>query len=296
MIRMTKHSVVFILLLLLGFSCKDPHPGYKLSEQGIYYKLLQIGENNLTPENNDYLTFFIEYKTISDSTFFQGKRKLQYTIKDEPSTIDLCIKILAEGDKAEFMVNAKDFYHNTLKTELPEFLEDSEHIILTIEMIEIQSEEAYKKEKEALLTWIKDFGEYEKILLKQYLTEHGIQKAPTPSGLYHIILKEGKGKKVKKRDTVIFHYEGRFLNGKFFDSSKQRLEPFGLVYGQEWQVIRGLEEAIGLMHEGEKALCIVPSELAWGKTGSTTGIIAPYTSLIFEIEILEVRAAADTEN
>jgi len=53
-------------------------------------------------------------------------------------------------------------------------------------------------------------------------------------------------------------------------------------------VVKGLEEAIGLMKEGEKSLVILPSEQAFGSEGSSTGMIPPFTSLIFEVEILEV--------
>jgi FKBP-type peptidyl-prolyl cis-trans isomerase len=53
------------------------------------------------------------------------------------------------------------------------------------------------------------------------------------------------------------------------------------------QVIGGLEEAIGRMREGEKALIILPSELAWGEKGSSTGIIPPFTSVIYELELLK---------
>jgi FKBP-type peptidyl-prolyl cis-trans isomerase FkpA len=87
----------------------------------------------------------------------------------------------------------------------------------------------------------------------------------------------------------VVHYEGRFLNGKFFDSTRQRNDPFQFVYGQQWQVVKGMEEAIGMMHEGEKALFIMPSGLAFGQTGSSTGIVPPFTSLIFEVELLLVK-------
>ena len=84
------------------------------------------------------------------------------------------------------------------------------------------------------------------------------------------------------------NYEGRFLNGKFFDSTVRRKQPFQFVYGTEWQVVEGLEEAIGMMKEGEKSLFILPSNLAFGTEGSSTGIVPPFTSLIFEVELLAI--------
>ena len=88
---------------------------------------------------------------------------------------------------------------------------------------------------------------------------------------------------------MIIHYEGKFLNGKFFDSSVKRNQPFEFVYGTECQLIQGLYKNIGNMCEGEKDLVIIPSELAFGSNGSSTGLIPPYTSLLFEVEIMKIK-------
>jgi FKBP-type peptidyl-prolyl cis-trans isomerase len=161
-------------------------------------------------------------------------------------------------------------------------------MVVDLNMIEIQSQEEYQKEKTAFLKWVEDFGEYESVILKQYLEENKINSEPTSSGLYKFVIEEGNERQVSEGDTVIVHYEGKFLNGKYFDSTVKRKEPFGFVYGTEWQVIDGLEEAIGMMKEGERSLFIIPSELAFGKKGSSTGIIPPYTSVIFEVHLLEI--------
>jgi FKBP-type peptidyl-prolyl cis-trans isomerase len=152
----------------------------------------------------------------------------------------------------------------------------------------IQTREEYEREKEAFLSWIEDFGDYEKVVLKQFISAEKPGISPLPSGIYYVNLRPGKGKKIEPGDTLTINYEGRFLNGKFFDSTVKRNQPFQFVYGTEWQVIKGLEEAIGMMHEGERSLFILPSELGFGNTGSSTGVIPPFTSLIFEVEILKV--------
>jgi FKBP-type peptidyl-prolyl cis-trans isomerase len=163
---------------------------------------------------------------------------------------------------------------------------------ITIDMIEIQTETEYKKEKEAFLNWIEDFGDYEKVILRQFIEEEKLPVELMASGIYFINLVPGTGKKIEPGDTITINYEGRFLNGKFFDSTVKRSQPFQFVYGTEWQVVKGLEEAIGMMKEGEKSLVILPSDLAFGSEGSSTGMIPPFTSLIFEVEILEVISPA----
>ncbi len=280
--------ISFTLILLLSCNYSSEYEGYTKKKHGIHYKLLKFGETSKKPSYGDYIIADIKYSTIKDSLFFEGRRRFQLTKPGYKGSIDECFLMLSEGDAASFIIPATDLYKKTLNTSLPDFLNNQSKIKVYIEMISIQSEQEYENEKEAFLKWIKDFGAYEKVLLKQYFEKNKLDIEPTSDGIYYIPVKKGTGKKVELGDTLVLHYEGKFLNGIFFDSTKKRNQPFSFIYGQKWQVIEGLEKAIGLMHEGEKALFILPSELAFGKSGSSTGIIPPYTSLIFEVELLKV--------
>lgn len=282
--------MVIPLVLFNGCHPKSLYPEYSRNKNGIHYKLIQIGDNGIKAKPNDYITVTLTYRTLRDSLFFTGKRKFQITEPEFKGSIDECFIMMAEGDSASFIISADNFFINTLGSSLPTFIPANSNMKIDIMVNEIQTLNEYNKQKEAFLSWIEDFGEYEKILLKQYIEEEKLDIEPSKTGLYTINIKKGEGRKVAKGDTIIVHYEGRFLNGKFFDSTVKRKEPFQFVYGQEWQVIQGLEEAIGTMTEGEKSLFILPSDIAFGKEGSSTGIIPPFTSLIFEVELLEVRS------
>lgn len=280
----------WLILLTFIWSCNrnSPYPGYSKGKNGIYYHLEKIGETDDKPVYGDFITADISYSTMKDSVFFTGRRKLQLEKTDIKGSISDCFAMLAVGEKATFIISADKFFKQTLETDLPAFIPPGSNMKVTLEVIEIQTEKEYNQEKEAFLNWIEDFGDYEKVVLKQYLETSKLPVKPTPSGLYYLRLREGHGRKVKKGDTVTVNYEGHFLNGKFFDSTIRRNQPFQFVYGTEWQVVKGLEEAIGMMREGEKALFIIPSNLAFGKKGSSTGIIPPYTSLIFVVELLKI--------
>ena len=80
----------------------------------------------------------------------------------------------------------------------------------------IQTREEYKKEKEAFLTWIEDFGDYEKVVLKQFISSEKPGISPLPSGIYYVKLRPGKGKKVELGDTLTINYEGPFSEWKIF--------------------------------------------------------------------------------
>jgi FKBP-type peptidyl-prolyl cis-trans isomerase FklB len=104
------------------------------------------------------------------------------------------------------------------------------------------------------------------------------------SGLQYEVIKEGNGKKPGAADRVKCHYEGTLIDGTLFDSSIKRGEP--AVFGVN-QVIKGWVEALQLMTEGSKWRLFIPSELAYGAQGAGE-MIPPHSTLIFEVELIEV--------
>ncbi len=104
------------------------------------------------------------------------------------------------------------------------------------------------------------------------------------SGMQYEIITEGKGETPKSTDRVKVHYHGTLIDGNVFDSSVVRGEPatFGVT-----QVISGWVEALQLMPVGSKWKLYIPSDLAYGAQGAGQQI-GPHTTLIFEVELLEI--------
>ena len=106
-----------------------------------------------------------------------------------------------------------------------------------------------------------------------------------PSGLQYEVLEEGDGATPGRRSTVVVHYRGTLIDGREFDSSYSRGEPARFrVNG----VIPGWTEALQLMQTGDKWRLFIPADLAYGDRGAGP-LIAPGSTLIFEVELLEVR-------
>ena len=105
-----------------------------------------------------------------------------------------------------------------------------------------------------------------------------------PSGLQYEIITETIGQKPVATDKVKVHYHGTLIDGTVFDSSVRRGEPatFGVT-----QVIQGWVEALQLMPVGSKWKLYIPYNLAYGENGAGQ-MIAPYSTLIFEVELLEI--------
>jgi peptidylprolyl isomerase len=109
----------------------------------------------------------------------------------------------------------------------------------------------------------------------------------TPSGLQYVDTKEGTGASPKAGQTAVVHYTGWLVDGKKFDSSKDRGQPFSFAVGRG-QVIKGWDEGVATMKVGGTRKLVIPPDLAYGARGAG-GVIPPNATLTFEVELLEVR-------
>ncbi len=120
---------------------------------------------------------------------------------------------------------------------------------------------------------------------EEFLTANKIKPGVVtlPSGLQYIVLKEGTGPKPLATDKVKCHYQGTLLDGTIFDSSIERGQPIDFTVTG---VIPGWTEALQLMPVGSKWRLFIPASLAYGD--QQAGKISPGSTLIFDIELLEI--------
>ncbi|OED44111.1 peptidylprolyl isomerase [Endozoicomonas sp. (ex Bugula neritina AB1)] len=123
---------------------------------------------------------------------------------------------------------------------------------------------------------------------EKFLTENAQRDEVivTESGLQIEVLVEGTGAKPTAASTVRTHYHGTLIDGTVFDSSVQRGEPAEFPVGG---VIAGWTEALQMMPVGSKWKLAVPYNLAYGERGAG-GAIGPYTTLVFEVELIDIIA------
>ena len=108
----------------------------------------------------------------------------------------------------------------------------------------------------------------------------------TASGLQYEVITQGDGAKPSASSRVKTHYHGTLIDGTVFDSSYNRGQPIDFAVNG---VIAGWTEALQLMPVGSKWRLYIPYQLAYGERGAG-GSIAPYSALIFDVELLEIVA------
>jgi peptidylprolyl isomerase len=115
----------------------------------------------------------------------------------------------------------------------------------------------------------------------------GVELTTTESGLQYYDLQPGTGPSPGPGQTAVVHYTGWLQDGTKFDSSLDRGEPFEFAVGAG-QVIPGWDEGVASMQVGGRRQLVIPSDLGYGQQGAG-GVIPPDATLIFEVELLEVK-------
>jgi peptidylprolyl isomerase len=115
----------------------------------------------------------------------------------------------------------------------------------------------------------------------------------TDSGLQIDIIEQGDGAVPQAGELVSVHYTGWLTDGTQFDSSIERGQPISFPLGQGG-VIPGWDEGISLLNEGGKARLVIPPDLAYGAAGAG-GVIPPDATLVFDVELVGIRAGAPEE-
>ncbi len=282
-----RNLYLITLFLVLFSACKKQEifPGYR-EINGNYYALVGVGDKMVKPHINDLIVADLKYMTLHDSVFFSGVRKFKLTIPDYPGSIDEMFIRFSQGDSALMIVDTKRFFEKDLQIDVPEFLKSQRFFKIQCRIVKVESRKQYLEEKTRFLSWLVGQKQFEKANLEIFLNM--LTKYEKKKDLYKVDLINGEGDFVKVGDTLVVNYEGHFLDGKMFDSTWKRNQPFEFVYGTEMQVIQGLEIALRTMKEKERALFVMPSEMAFGEKGSSTRIVPPYTPVVFEVEIEKI--------
>ena len=280
-----KLSLLSLLFLVILAGCHKPDKGFKKHPSGLSYKFFEMNPEGKTPKPGDILVLSLRIenkdgKVVDESSFY----RLQLGKPMYKGDYYTGLALIQIGDSVCLKLDAAGYYEKTRKRDLPVEFQQGDPVYIFLRLKNILSSEDLEGEKASIYH---SDREQEMNLLRDYLNLTNTTVKPSASGLYYIEQKAGTGRKAENGRTLVVHYTGKTIDGKIFDSSLQRGKPIEFVLGQG-QVIKGWEEAFLMMKEGGKARLLIPSDLAYGKQGYSN-IILPYSTLEFDVELLEVR-------
>ncbi len=286
------------LLSLLSVSC---NVNYKKTPSGLLYRIISTDKKGaaIKPENfvKMYAEYELEREGAKDTVIISNFGKMPtYTgidtsARGQFSFMELLPKARV-GDSIVFIISVDTLKNRGLIPDYNELFTKGSKIIGKVKILEVfASEEAMIKnleqEKQRLAA-----GEIK--AMDEFMAKNKVNATKTPKGVYVEIIRQGTGPNADSGKLVSVKYTGKLMADpkKVFDSnidsSFGHTEPFELVLGRG-SVIPGWEDGLRYFAKGGKGRLYIPSAMAYGPQGS--GPIPPFSNLIFDIEVLDVKDA-----
>jgi|AntRauTorckE5430_2_1112549.scaffolds.fasta_scaffold03166_2 FKBP-type peptidyl-prolyl cis-trans isomerase len=250
------------------------------TESGIWYVITEAGEGDKPNEKSKVKAHY--NGTLMDSTTFDSSydrgQPLDFALGQVIKGWQEAIKMLGKGGKGTFYIPSELAYgERGAGAAIPA----NTVLKFDIELIDFEqvltAEERVEKDQETI---------------KEYLANNNIEAQKLESGIWYVMTQEGEGKSPSVNATVTAHYSGRLLDGKKFDSSYDRGQPFTTTLNQ---VIVGWKKAIPTLKKGGKGTFYIPSGLAYGEAGAGQDIPAN-SVLIFDIELVDFQEVLEPKD
>lgn len=275
---------VLAVAAILIFQPFSKYKGFKKDRAtGIYYQFYgDIHDTADMPKTGDLVGIVFSLRA-GDSVLIPMMPNEMLMDSMYKGDLYAALRMMHVGDSATFIFNGQEFFENFMQTK--EYPFGDEPLYADVKLYGVMPHDQFVKMQAQYEEMMKEAQNKELESITKYLEENKLNIKPTEEGIYFKTMKPGKGDQPQKGQTVSVHYTGSFLDGTLFDSSIERGEPFMFTLGSG-QVIPGWDIALSKMHVGEKAMVIIPSNLAYGAGNQ---YIPPYSPLHFEIELLSIQ-------
>ena len=277
-----KH-LFLVLFCLSVFANVKAQYAPEITKAGVlFYQILPVNDSLNKRKTVDIDLLDINYRmaiasndSVLAETFAQNQ---PVTVPASHPSFNGIFKQMKKGDRVTIVIMADSFYKHTINTFLPPYLKPTDSLSFFIkvydimneaEFIDKQHQKAQEESREDSINFVKYVSMYQRV-------------KSTNTGLHYLVSAVGTGKQAINGSKVTVKYRGYFMNGKVFESNMQG---YTFTLGSK-EVIRGWNEGVLLMREGARYKFIIPPSLAYGSSGANT--IDPYTSIVFDIELISV--------
>lgn len=292
-------------LLVTGCGKRSDIAGFKKTQTGLHYKFDVENKKAQAVKKGDVLVCEVQMSLDTALLYDNfGSPQRMFKVQDPMFKGDLPegLMMMHMGDEATFAIEMDSLARFFNPQQLPPMYVANKGMKLfySIKLRGIVSEAEIQQEEANYMEAMQQRKASEPEDIAKYIEENNITVEPDEQGLYVIVERRGNGQKVAPGKHVKINYTGSLLNGQVFDTSLEPVaheagiymanrpyEPLEYVVG-EMSLIEGWELGIMGQPQGTKVKLVIPSALGYGTQRASEEIL-PYTPLVFEIEILEVK-------
>ena len=296
--KVTKQIFCVALIALVAFACKNTK--YKKTKDGFPYKVYGSGkgEKILPGSTISYHTTSKIGDSLLGSSY--GNPPQWLPIPKEGKELD-DVRFFLDATKGDSILLIRPI--DSLMAKNPQAAQDSflvknkgKEIRTYIKIVDVYKDRESAmavQEKEAIENYLKQPENAKQKALDDaaidaYIKANNLTTKRTSMGVAIQTVKAGNGQKAKMGDFMMLRYTGKDLTGRVFDTNDKpggQLMPFQVGAGG---MIPGFADGVKQLAEGEKAIILIPSLFAYGPQGNPQAAIAPNTSLLFDIEVVDI--------
>lgn len=285
---MDKKNLFLLLIAALFFAACN---NFSKTESGLRFKFLKRSEKQNLPVLGQYLQCYYSIVNSEDSLVYSNfgrtpSRVELKEIKHLGGDFMEALSMMAEGDSAQFLISADSFYLINRFEQLPSFIEPGSDLKFTIKMDRFLTR--FQAESLANLEKIARWNE-EIVNINNYVRKNNlVVQLDTLTGIRMQFYQKGSdtAKQVVEGSTVTLHLIGKLMDGTEFYNSYTAGHPETVKVSKVEPI--GMYEMLVKMRKGDKATFILPYDLAYGSIGKDD-VIPPYSTLIYELNILNVQ-------
>ncbi|MFN8698533.1 MAG: FKBP-type peptidyl-prolyl cis-trans isomerase [Flavobacteriales bacterium] len=270
------------------WSCNPAWKGFDPLDKGWYYRLDRLGDCEGKADTSAYYLFEFEVKGVqagqTSGLFEVYSGRFPATEPNDPSkrlydllrAMDCGAQITVGMPLADYNAQWLSGFHS-----MPD-LNGNDDIYLKANLLRVFTEQSFRE----YLQSAAQQGELEEHIAIELALMNASDSLEQHGKLYIQRHEHGMGDSVSTGREVHIRYHTFLLNGIQLDSITEMVFPFG----KPGQLIPGLQYGLSFMQEGDSATIFMPSFLAFGEGGSSTGIVPPFTPVYFEVKVLNVLA------
>lgn len=289
--RRMRHGLVPLLAVafaLLAGCGRSLFEGYKEVANDVHIKLRVLGDEDRVPRDSDSVFVRVRVARIGEAPGSLFSTERWYAHMD--AVLPAGIPVLNEGDSLGVIARGRLIPWTSLGAAAHPTAVDTSWVAMEVSLRALRS--PAESRRLALVRARSRTAIDEKTALDKYLADTSVHWKEFMGVHYQLGAKNQNGPVIRSGELVTVHYQAHSLvDGRLLDDTRRAGQPLTFRLGDPGQVIKGIEIALHVLPHGGRGRFIFPSALAFGAEGSSSGIVPPYTPVLYEIEAVEASGA-----